>query len=73
MMGHQNCNWDLLSAIKAFQKELVDRDTHWKLLPICAIPKKSSIGFFGYLSNQHMGISKNKGTPKWMVYNGKPY
>ena len=21
----------------------------------------------------HMGVSKNKGTPKWMVYNGKPY
>ena len=20
-----------------------------------------------------MGVSKNKGTPKWMVYNGKPY
>ena len=21
----------------------------------------------------HMGVSKNKGTPKWMVDNGKPY
>ena len=21
---------------------------------------------------QHMGVSKNSGTPKWMVYNGKP-
>ena len=21
----------------------------------------------------HMGVSKNKGTPKWMVYDGKPY
>jgi len=20
----------------------------------------------------HMGVSKNRGTPKWMVYNGKP-
>ncbi len=20
-----------------------------------------------------MGISKNRGTPKWVVYNGKPY
>jgi len=20
-----------------------------------------------------MGVSKNRGTPKWMVYNGKPY
>ena len=21
----------------------------------------------------HMGVSKNRGTPKWMIYNGKPY
>ena len=21
----------------------------------------------------HMGVSKNRGTPKWMVFNGKPY
>jgi len=21
---------------------------------------------------QNMGVSKNRGTPKWMVYNGKP-
>ena len=21
----------------------------------------------------HLGVSKNSGTPKWMVYNGKPY
>ena len=20
-----------------------------------------------------MGVSKNKGTPKWMIYNGQPY
>ena len=24
-------------------------------------------------SNSSMGVSKNRGTPKWMVYNGKPY
>ena len=23
--------------------------------------------------SQHMGVSKFRGTPKWMVYNGKPY
>ena len=22
---------------------------------------------------EYMGVSKNSGTPKWMVYNGKPY
>ena len=21
----------------------------------------------------HVSVSKNRGTPKWMVYNGKPY
>ena len=21
----------------------------------------------------YMGVSKNTGTPKWMLYNGKPY
>ena len=24
-------------------------------------------------SNVYMGVSKNRGTPNWMVYNGKPY
>ena len=24
-------------------------------------------------SGLYLGVSKNKGTPKWMVYNGKPY
>ena len=23
--------------------------------------------------NHEMGVSKNRGTPKWMIYNGKPY
>ena len=24
-------------------------------------------------SKFYMGVSKNRGTPKWMVYDGKPY
>ena len=24
-------------------------------------------------TQQQIGVSKNSGTPKWMVYNGKPY
>ncbi len=28
-------------------------------------------GVFG--DKSHVGVSKNRGTPKWMVYNGKPY
>ena len=27
----------------------------------------------GVESFAYMGVSKNRGTPKWMVYNGKPY
>ena len=27
---------------------------------------------FVYGAFQHLGVSKNRGTPKWMVYNGKP-
>jgi len=23
--------------------------------------------------SRYMDVSKNRGTPKWMVYNGKPY
>ena len=25
------------------------------------------------VEGSHMGVSENRGTPKWMVYNGKPY
>ena len=27
----------------------------------------------GPFPNIHVGVSKNRGTPKWMFYNGKPY
>jgi len=30
-------------------------------------------GWNNRVSEKHMGVSKNCGTPKWMVYNGKPY
>ena len=26
-----------------------------------------------FFSDDDMGVSLNNGTPKWMVYNGKPY
>ena len=25
------------------------------------------------LAKEYMGVSKKRGTPKWMVYDGKPY
>ena len=34
------------------------------------VGKQSIHGAFGIY---YMGVSKNNGTPKWMVYNGKPY
>ena len=29
--------------------------------------------FYIGIDSTHMVVSKNRGTPKWMVYNGKPY
>ena len=26
-----------------------------------------------FYTHTHMGVSKNSGTPKWMVYKGNPY
>ena len=36
-------------------------------------PLTSGSSMQGVLSTNYMGVSKNRGTPKWMVYNGKPY
>ena len=36
--------------------------------PLLGIPVITSRFISG-----HLGVSKNSGTPKWMVYNGKPY
>ena len=44
--------------------------------PTCniIIPTSQHILFQRHqILSQHMGVSKNSGTPKWMVYNGKPY
>ena len=29
--------------------------------------------FVGMYQHEYKGVSKNRGTPKWMVYDGKPY
>ena len=44
---------------------------------------KSGCFFTGYLNvtylcigiiiSHYKGVSKNRGTPKWMIYNGNPY
>ena len=48
------------------------------MFPQCAHWLTRKLGTFRtsiYINNFHvqMGVSKNRGTPKWMVYNGKPY
>ena len=30
-------------------------------------------GGFSWIVNINTGVSKNNGTPKWMIYKGKPY
>ena len=47
-----------------------DQIVMWKrkaevyLIDLCSLP---------FAEEEYMGASKNRGTPKWMVYNGKPY
>ena len=54
-------------------------------VPVYPPPEKSGaqtalrVGFYDMPFGQivtlirYMGVTKNRGTPKWMVYNGKPY
>jgi len=41
----------------------------WEIL----IPRRVQIEQQGPQQFLYMGVSKNRGTPKWMVYKGKPY
>ena len=49
----------------------------WIFMPIKSrcqhqtLPSSSCLDI--WWQDVHMGVSKNRGTPKWMVYNGKPY
>ena len=36
-------------------------------------PKGPKSGFEKVPKGSPLGVSKDRGTPKWMVYNGKPY
>ena len=47
---------------------------HWFFLHprwLFRISEPSTVAFREL--DKYMGVSKNRGTPKWMVYNGKPY
>ena len=41
--------------------------------PLRVHAKGIEVFFLLKTSRIYMGVSKNIGTPKWMVYNGKPY
>ena len=36
-------------------------------------PNNECLEVMFWLKGFHLGVSKNRGTPKWIVYNGKPY
>ena len=47
----------------------------WKMIEMVDFtrkPDQEKVTHF-QTSNIYLGVSKNRGTPKWMVYNGKPY
>ena len=56
---------------------------HSVVVKVFTLPKQKQntchvlVGNHNYVLLQlwlyHMGVSKNRDTPKWMVYNGKPY
>ena len=47
--------------------------THPGIRGVSSVWKKGFAGFAGFAGNLDMGVSKNRGTPKWMIYNGKLY
>ena len=49
-------------------KELVVALTTFRIFLAC-----TKIVVCSCVESFYMGVSKNRGTPKWMVYNGKPY
>ena len=46
---------------------LQEMEVGWIWTNFTQIPSTACVFF------HQMGVSKNRGTPKWMVYNGKPY
>ncbi len=54
------------SPLSPEQAEEVHLVVHWRSYHEYQMEKMDE-------NPQEMGVSKNNGTPKWMVYNGKPY
>ena len=42
----------------------------WPFLVVC---KLWHLPFQSVVESGYMGVSENRGTPKWMIYNGKPH
>ena len=58
--------------------------TKWAQIPVISIGAENSSTYrastspsyhihCGVIYKAYMGVSENRATPKWMVYNGKPY
>ena len=62
----QRCAWTELQMRKIRNQNNVQGKRPHKL-------ENSSIHYSTQIFVFYMGVSKNRGTPKWMVYNGKPY
>ena len=41
--------------------------------PVALVNRNEAILVGRFRDTVFLGVSKNNGTPKWMVYNGKPY
>ena len=53
-----------LLPISSGKKNITGQKKHWWM---------KSCRIWGKNGNHIMSVSKNRGTPKWMIYNGKPY
>ena len=50
-------------------RSVVSQQTSWKAMGSTQFFRKLGVVYFMI----YMDVSKNSGTPKWMVYDGKPY
>ena len=62
-------NW-VYTLQETIISHLGEKENH---LQICQKSGEYVHSLEGRFSVSYMGFSKNRGTPKWMVYDGKPY
>ena len=74
MLGHRSCelrrrNLPEINRSGGDFLALFFGSSHTSIGSICMV----NLPTFGVSFMVNMGVSKNRGTPKWMVYNGNPY